>query len=360
MLWDLEPHTRGKHEVLRRYLDAWLPIMGMSFPRILFIDGFAGPGEYVGGEVGSPVIALKALLEHPARDKIKSEIRFVFIEKDLSRCDHLRTVTESFRGRLPSGCHIHVENASFDETLVPVLAQLEETAAHLSPAFVMVDPFGVSGTPMGVIRKILRNPRSEIYASFMYESINRFKSTPQFEAHLDSLFGCRQWRDGINLSDPQMRKDFYYGLYEDQLRKAGAENVVHFDLYEENRLVYAVFFATKHWKGSDRMKSAIWKIAPTGDFSFHGTKSRQLPLLGLSEPDFTPLQQALTDEFGGRDWFSIDEAVQFVASDKTDYYSAQLRKGALRPMEASGVLQVDPQSRKKVGTYPVGTRLRFG
>src|SRR5437868_3544213 len=59
-LWPLEPHTLGKHLVLRAYLDAWLPIMARWNGRILFIDGFAGPGEYSTGEDGSPIIALKA------------------------------------------------------------------------------------------------------------------------------------------------------------------------------------------------------------------------------------------------------------------------------------------------------------
>ena len=27
ILWAMDDHTRAKHEILRRYLDAWLPIM---------------------------------------------------------------------------------------------------------------------------------------------------------------------------------------------------------------------------------------------------------------------------------------------------------------------------------------------
>ena len=56
-LWALENHTRGKHLVLKNYLDAWLPIMRKHNGRVLFIDAFAGPGEYAEGEPGSPVIA---------------------------------------------------------------------------------------------------------------------------------------------------------------------------------------------------------------------------------------------------------------------------------------------------------------
>jgi three-Cys-motif partner protein len=63
-LWPLDPHTLGKHLVLKAYLDAWFPIMGRWNGRILFIDGFAGPGEYKNGERGSPLIALKSLMDH--------------------------------------------------------------------------------------------------------------------------------------------------------------------------------------------------------------------------------------------------------------------------------------------------------
>ena len=59
-LWALENHTRGKHLVLKNYMDAWLPIMRKHNGRVLFIDAFAGPGEYTGREPGSPVIALRA------------------------------------------------------------------------------------------------------------------------------------------------------------------------------------------------------------------------------------------------------------------------------------------------------------
>ena len=51
--WSLEPHTKGKHLVLQHYMGAWLPILTSWNGRVLFIDAFAGPGEYTGGEAGS-------------------------------------------------------------------------------------------------------------------------------------------------------------------------------------------------------------------------------------------------------------------------------------------------------------------
>jgi three-Cys-motif partner protein len=61
-IWSITPHTQAKHAILKRYLDAWFPILSrqaailnrkfgtVNGRRILYIDGFAGPGIYTGGE----------------------------------------------------------------------------------------------------------------------------------------------------------------------------------------------------------------------------------------------------------------------------------------------------------------------
>ena len=77
---------------------------------------------------------------------------------------------------LPTNCNYAVINSTFDETLTEALDSIDEQKASLAPAFVMIDPFGVSDTPMRVVGRILENSRSEVYVSFMYRDINRFKS----------------------------------------------------------------------------------------------------------------------------------------------------------------------------------------
>lgn len=356
-LWKLEPHTRGKHLVLKRYLDAWFPIMGSWNGRILFIDGFAGPGEYEDGEEGSPIIALKSLLEHRSKGMVTAEVGFLFIEKDPDRAAHLEELVDNLRP-IPANCKTRIVHAAFDQKLTQVLDQLDAQAKRLAPCFVMVDPFGVSDTPMDVIAGILRNPKSEVYVSFMYEFINRFKETSEFEHHLDSLFGTGDWRDGIGILDQEKRKQFFYDLYERQLRRAGAKYVVHFEMYEGQRLVYAIFFGTHDLTGCNRMKEAIWKVAPFGDFAFKGTRSGQLTL-DLQLADFDYLKRALNEEFRGKGWITIKAVEDFVASDKTDYYTSQIRKNALVPMEDAGAMEIDPGTRKRKRTYPDGTKLRF-
>src|SRR5260370_42587074 len=78
-IWELEAHTRAKHELLRRYLQAWMPILAQGgFPNILYIDGFAGPGRYAGGGAGTPTFALNSA-SGPARGT-KGHILFPLLE----------------------------------------------------------------------------------------------------------------------------------------------------------------------------------------------------------------------------------------------------------------------------------------
>ena len=44
----------------------------LSDSKILFIDGFAGPGIYEGGEDGSPLIAIRAYQDHFAKEMLKN------------------------------------------------------------------------------------------------------------------------------------------------------------------------------------------------------------------------------------------------------------------------------------------------
>ena len=356
-LWPLEDHTVGKHEVLRHYLDAWLPIMLSRNERVLFIDAFAGPGEYSGGERGSPVVALDAFRRHNSRSMMTGDMSFVFIEKEPQRAQHLAQVIDGIRGRLPANCQVDVFQGTFTHEMTNALDAIESQNQKLAPSFVMVDPFGVSDTPMSLIERILQNPKSEVYISFMYEAINRFKETPEFSNPLDELFGCSEWRNGIEVSDHEARKSFFYDLYKGQLRASGATYVLHFELYEGQRIKYALFFATNHDLGCDKMKQAMWKVAPFGDFRFRSGMRHQLTL-GPDFVDFSPLKEALRDEFGQNLWIPVESVDHFMSSDKTEFHSGHY-KAVLKEMEEDGELTVDEESRNRRGTFPDETRFMF-
>lgn len=352
-LWALAPHTVGKHRVLERYLRAWLPILAKRNERILFIDGFAGPGAYLEGEKGSPIIALEALSTHRQLTKMQSQVVFFFIEENAERAEHLERLIAPILQGLGSRVIGHVRHGAFDGAMTEVLDQVDQQGDTLAPAFVMVDPFGVSDTPMAVLERIIKNPKSELYVSFMWEYFNRFKYTSEFDPHLDGLFGTDEWRPLAKIPDWRARKRAIFDLYRRELKKRGAKFVLHFELYEGATLKYAIFFATKNDLGCDRMKEAIWKVDPFSGHAFVPAADDMLRL--FSTVDLTPLKTQLRGRYGG-DPTPVQTMEAWVRTDETFYHSGQLRK-ALRELESENQLTVVPGTRKKAKTFPDGTQI---
>jgi three-Cys-motif partner protein len=356
-VWELEDHTRGKHQVLRNYLGAWFPILGKTQDRIAFIDGFAGPGEYSAGEIGSPLIALQTFENH--RAPMRAHVNFLFIELDARRAQHLRGLVEPYRQRLGDRVTIDVEQGAFDESMSGLLDEVSERNGVLIPAFVMVDPFGISQTPMSVIARILRNPKSEVYVSFMWTFLNRFREHENFEQHLDDLFGCPDWRPALDIVDTRERKRFFFSLYRDCLKRAGAAragaaHVVHFELYRGREPVYAIFFATGNDTGCDKMKQAIWKADPVSGTRFVPGSQDNFDLFA---DDTTQFANEIITEIASQDWVSFDRIETWAKTDATGYHSGRL-KAALRSLEAANRIEVDPESRRRAMQFPSGTRLR--
>ena len=327
-----------------------------SNERILFIDAFAGPGEYSGGQQGSPVIALEAFLQHGAQSMMHGQMDYMFIEKCPDRKLHLDSIIAKYVHRLPQNCSVEVIEGTFTAQLSDVLNAISTQNAQLAPSFVMVDPFGVSDTPMSLIQRILSNDKSEVYVTLMYDHIQRLAGTPEFQASLDSLFGTAIWRDGIAIADKVLKKRFFFELYKSQLKQS-AKYVLHFELYRGARLVYALFFATSNEAGCDKMKQAMWKVSPISGLRFTGGMENQF-ILGPEVIDLSPLQDDLWAEFEMNQELSIDDLLRFMRTDKTVFHSGHL-KGELVEMENAGKLIVDENTRKRKLTYPSGTRLMF-
>ena len=95
--------------------------MGSWNGRILILDGFAGPGRYTGGEDGSPIIALQALIAHRhMAQRLGSglEVRFHFVEERSDRVAVLKDEIEKFKAAtpLPSGVYVNVAEGRFFNT----------------------------------------------------------------------------------------------------------------------------------------------------------------------------------------------------------------------------------------------------
>ncbi len=356
--WALEPHTVAKLQILHRYLQAWFPIMARWHRRVLYIDGFAGPGRYSGGEEGSPIIALTAATDR--RPPITNEVVFLFIELDEDRCHHLRELVSAFP--LPPNMRAEVKCGRFDEAMRSVLDEIDRQRRSASPTFAFIDPFGYSHTPFEIVKRIMGHDKCEVLITFMYQPINRFVRHPdQTEAeHRDALFGTAKWRAARDIEEPDPRKEFLHNLYRDQLlHEAGAKYVRSFEMIDRgNRTEYFLFFGTNNVLGLKKMKEAMWKVDPGTGVAFSDTTDLRQCVLFQTQPDYAALRRLILAQFAGRE-AKVEDIETFVMVE-TPFRETHYKRQVLKPMEGDGLLEVvSARPGRRTGDFPSGTRIRF-
>lgn len=357
-IWDIEPHTEAKHAILRKYLNAWLPIITKWNGRVLYIDGFAGPGEYAGGKDGSPIIAIKAVLEH--KTQIKSQIRMLFIEEDKDRCEYLKQKIGLLKS--PENIAIDCICAKFGETLTGIFKYIDEQKARLSPAFVFIDPFGFTEIPFTLIKRIMENQKCEVLITFMYEEINRFISDNKLWDSLVETFGTDKWKQVIPEQDPKRRVELLHTIYKEQLeQEAGIKFVRSFKMVNKvNKTDYFLFFGTNHLTGLKKMKEAMWRVDKGGSFQFSdATYNPSQPVLFEPEPNYNQLKKIILREFRGK-YVSIHELENFILT-QTSFRETHYKKQILIPMEKTQPPEIEVQctGKRKKHTFTPKCVVKF-
>lgn len=309
-----------------------MPIITKWNNRILYIDGFAGPGEYKNGQDGSPVVAIKSILEHRSKNNLLAEIIMIFIEDDKERHEFLRKKIESFK--LPTNIKTDCILGKFNDVLVNIFNNLDEQKKRLAPSFVFIDPFGFSNIPFGTIKKIMENKKCEVLITFMFEEINRFIGDERLWDNLKELFGTDNWKSMINLQNPKDRLNVLHDIYKNQLEnEAKIQFVRSFKMInKQNKTDYFLFFGTNDLMGLKKMKEAMWKVDKGGSFQFSdATYNPSQPLLFEIGPDFDSLKKTILLKFRGK-IVSIKELENFVLI-QTPFRETHYKKQILVPME---------------------------
>lgn len=367
VLWPRDDHTRAKHRVLRAYLDAWLPVMGYQTqkmsagrfgpPRLLLVDGFAGPGRYKGGEDGSPLIMLKALLEHPYLKQSEGvEFIYLFIEHDKRRIEHLEGEIKDLA--LPSNIKVDVQHGEFETTFGEIVDKIHgEDGKTLIPTFAFIDPFGYAATSMSLAGRFLEFRRCEALIFLPLTYLVRFVGREGQENAMNSLFGSDRWREAIKLEGEE-RGAFLLGLFEEQLGSQGkVQHVRSFQLRTADGNDYRLVFASQHDRGLDLMKNAMWSVDPIEGTSYVATRTDdgQEVLFGQTV-DTRPLLEHLHRKFDG-EWFTIEEAEKATLLETPFRVSGHLKGKTLAPAEKAEKVEVDRSGGQK--QFAKGVRIRF-
>jgi three-Cys-motif partner protein len=247
---------------------------GRSWPHVTYVDAFAGPGEYAGGEEGSPVFALDRLLHHTAAPRMglkRERVNLILTEERRDRFEHLKALLAHRFGlldRLPvTVTPSRAEAGTATGTL------LSATGGWRYPVLAVFDSWGNVGVPLSLIRQLARNPASEVIVTF---GPNWFNRREQMEPdHLDLVFGGRaNWEPADRDSPTAERWRTWLATYRDALRRAGFRYQLQFEIVPHTGQPLYLVFGTGHEKGVEVMKEAMWDVDGNDGMGFRDPRTR--------------------------------------------------------------------------------------
>lgn len=350
-VYEADPHTRAKHQILGAYLKRWTVIfdrsaqkVGRTNQRLLYFDGFAGAGEYSGNVPGSPQVPIDVVESHVHAFTCPIEIRLV--EKRPDRAQHLAGIIKEKKAKLVRSAKLRIMDPIEGdcETEVRRLIQdCQRSRTALGPAFFFLDQFGYSSVPMSLIKDILGHRRCETFSYLNWNLLQPFMTDETKHAGLSRAFGGDEWKEVLSLDGAKKEKRFCE-LYLEALRSRGAAKYAFpFTMRgSDGRIIYWIFFCTNNLRGLEEMKLAMLEVDGSGMFQFSDKHADSCG--SLFKYDEEQLAKELAETLEGRE-MAVEEVYEYAMVNTP----ASKIYGALGLMESDGTLQVirAPDDRRK-------------
>ena len=305
-----------KHDLIRDYLGGWFPKLALGpwgSRKLLYLDTHAGRGTHMKGQLGSPLVALEALMAHTSRDAIlnKAEIRFCFIERD---GENLRRLKEELKAREPLPRKVIVDPIVGDcfKVLEEAMRSLEVGGTQLAPSFIFCDPYGFS-IPGATLKKLMRYDRVELFVNVIWRELDMALKQGDREGmanRLCSVFDGSAWKYEITSSNYNERAEQCVKLFR---KMTGARWATYVRMLGDNMLTrYFLLHLTNHDAGRDLMKDCVWRVCPEGGYLVRKSDDPAQEVLIKPEPDLAPLRAWVIDKLSERprNWKTLIDAIR--------------------------------------------------
>lgn len=247
-----------KHELLDQYLPRFAGKLGLTFGKVVLLDGYAGEGMY---ETGAPGSALQMV---EVASNLVNQHHFsvdVFLTERSRKA--MRSLEDGLKNIKPTkGLEIFTIEGDIAEHLEKVV-----DAAEGSPLFMFLDPCGL-GLPFSILAGVLSSARStktspaptEILLNFSAEAVRRIgghlvSKTPDLKAlsRMDENVGGDWWRACYNGSIPkdQALEEVVRG-YMQRLGHQADMSMLHVPVKRKpnHQPLYYLVFGTRHPQGA--------------------------------------------------------------------------------------------------------------
>lgn len=355
-----QEHTMVKSQIVFEYFQAWASILARRGQRLMYLDLFAGRGEYDNGELSTALRIVKFVNS----DKLlQKQLLIVLNDKSKTHCDNINTIISK---------HALCKNLHFD----PVVTNFEVNAITPDlvdkiknlPTFCFIDPYGFKGLTHRLVESVIKDWGCECMIFFNTSDINRNLNVDQSQEHLLNVFGKEIYDDLINRVTKYQgkREELILTCYKNSCIAAGAKHFLKFEINCPSKRFHLIYL-TKNDLGFNKMKKVMARYSRKEEsgiplYSYiegYSEVGKQLSL-DLSLPtSMLKLKGILLSEFADRK-IMVRNIIR-ACDDKGLFYTEKNIKDALDQLDNEGEIEdITSGARKRQkGTFGDKRIIRF-
>ena len=330
----IEPHSKAKLDVLRRYIQEYFDRLNVNPHREEFkldlVDGFAGGGTFRDGNTdlsGTPLVMLEEAekaekrLNEKRTKRLHINCKFYFIDKEEAHTDHLKKVLKE-RGYRVDEDRIVVRTGLFEDEIEGILRSIKQRQPRAGRAIFLLDQTGFAQVELSLVSRILNElPAAEVILTFAAETLVKHLTTkPEMvkavsplqltESQLGDLIQYKEGTGGRALVQRTLRNHIRI--------VTGAEYDTPFFIRPRgSRRALWFLHLSRHPTARDVMIQLHWDIQNRfehygpGDFGMLGwdalRDSSSLPLFQFDDLDQAHMRNQLLDSLPGKLYSLVSE-----------------------------------------------------
>lgn len=255
---EFDQETKEKLAIYSSYLESYLPVFlncHKGIQKIQVFDFFAGPGQDIVGNPGSPILT-RTIVDKAIKNTQGKElphIRLFFNEYDSEKFQKLYGCFESTDNKNDS-ITVQVSCKDFHEAFEEQYPSMEGNAN-----LVFLDQNGVRQITEDVFRRIVMLPKTDLIFFISSAMANRFKDVPEIKQYLPLM---PEDYKGMNGSNVHRRITNAYR----RLIPSGHEYYLGSFSIRKRANVYGLIFGSGHPLGIEKFLNIAWRHGGDADF----------------------------------------------------------------------------------------------
>lgn len=356
-------HSRAKVEFYEKYLERYLPILSLSkyISTINIYDVFCGKGVYENGGEGSPVRALKAIVDAKKKFPSSTKVALRLNDKDELNIESVRQYIAQAVPGYEQYCDVKFAHVDAEKLLDNMTGWLQGTKSD-ERNLLFIDPYGYKTIHKETLKGLMRNGKTEIILFLPVSFMHRFKDYA-LEADTETIAPLRRFTEEffpeghpMRNVDEEMNVHEYIDCLKDAFSYGGKYYTSSYQIEREKGKFFALFFMTSNLLGFEKILEVKWNLDEEDGNGFVLAKASPYVQMSLFEDDFA---EAKRQEHSKRLREAIVDYLK-EPRDNSQLYEFVLRKGYLK-QHGNGILkQLQDEGRLEVVDTASGNAARKG